>query len=129
MKFLIIRTFWLALLILFFTQSPTSLAQSDPNQDKTEEQKKSQIDWGDWNIKSPKTTPPVINKKDALKAELRDLDQSKVLDENQGVTTKKLDLGKAQDKPKTVKNIKAMMKELEKLEAELKQEIRNDSEF
>lgn len=123
---LLIRSLLSFIILLVLAQSSCVMAQAE--NDKTKKQQKSEIDWGDWNTKSVRT-PSTTNKKEAVKAELRNLDNSAVLNENQGVTTQKVDPAKIQNKQKKIKNVKAMMKELEKLEAELKQEIRNDSEF
>ncbi len=124
----LIRSLLSFIILMVLAQSSCVMAQAQAENDKTKKQQKSEIDWGDWNTKSART-PSTINKKEAVKAELRNLDNSAVLNENQGVTTQKVDPAKIQNKQKKIKNVKAMMKELEKLEAELKQEIRNDSEF
>lgn len=93
-------------------------------------EKKPEIDWGDWNTE---LTTPIPNKKfgvgikGKLEAELSTLDKSNLLENPTGVSAKEKAKGTGKGKIQT--DLKKTMAELEALEAKVKKEIEDDSEF
>ncbi len=85
------------------------------------------IDWGGWNLKS--SAKFGVGIQGDIEAQINLLDQSNLLDDATGVATRKKAENLAQDKQTKVPDLKKMMAELEAMEAKVKKEIDDDSEF
>ncbi len=124
----------LKLVLLFFTivyamPSFADTTPETPEQTATKEvkEKKLAVDqWDDWNNK-PSSPKYGVGIQGNLESQLNQLDKSSLLDKANGVTAKK-STKKNNNKMKP-KNIKQMMAELKAMEAEVKQELNNETEF
>ena len=85
------------------------------------------IDWGDWAL-APNTQYGV-GIQGEIEAEINLLDQSNLLENATGVATTPKDSNNQQGKKLTTKDLKKMMAELEAMEAKVKKEIEDDTEF
>jgi len=90
-----------------------------------EQQIKADIEWGNWDaVKAPLSRYGVgISGK--VEAELNRLDRSNLLDNADGVEVQ----NKKPKRASKPKDIRQMMAEMEAMEAEIKQEMNNESEF
>ena len=87
----------------------------------------SAIDWGDWGAdKNFENKDFGVGIQGTIEAELSRLDKSNLLQNATGVATSKNKNGDANKKPK---DLKKTMAELEAMEAKVKKEIEDDSEF
>lgn len=86
-----------------------------------------EIDWGTWNL-TP-TTQFGVGIKGDIEAELSSLDKSNLIDNASGVATTENTNNNSRDKKTKTKDLKSMMAELEAMEAKVKKEIDDDTEF
>lgn len=86
---------------------------------------KPDIEWGNWDAKKAPLSRYGVGISGKIEAELSRLDRSNLLDNAEGVEVQNKK-PKASSKPK---DIQQMMAELEAMEAEIKKEINDESEF
>lgn len=91
----------------------------------TEDSKNTDIDWGDWNLKP--SSQFGVGIQGNIEAEINLLDKSSLIENATGVATKNTPANLA-NKTKS-KDLKKMMAELEAMEAKVKKEIEDDTEF
>jgi len=87
------------------------------------------IEWGEWNKKTDSPPKYGVGIVGTIESELSQLDKSDLLNNATGVATTKLNNQKDTKQLTKAKDIKNMMKELEAIEAELKKELSDDTEF
>ncbi|MDG1753160.1 MAG: hypothetical protein P8I03_16100 [Thalassotalea sp.] len=84
-------------------------------------------DWGDWN--KTDTHQYGVGIQGKIQKELNKLDKSSLLENANNVSTLKVDIKKMKKKKKKQKSMKQIMAELTAMEAKVKQELNDDSEF
>ncbi|WP_338290758.1 hypothetical protein [Planctobacterium marinum] len=85
------------------------------------------IDWGEWAL-SP--LPEYgVGIRGELEAQINQMDQSNLLDNANGVITTPQDKSKSDGTTLSMQDLKKMMAELEAMEAKVKEEIEDDTEF
>lgn len=99
--------------------------QTNAQQDNITNSKNADIDWGDWNLKP--TSQFGVGVQGNIEAEINLLDKSSLIENATGVATKNTPANLA-NKTKS-KDLKKMMAELEAMEAKVKKEIEDDTEF
>lgn len=85
------------------------------------------IDWGDWLL--PTNQQFGVGIQGNIEAQMNVLDQSNLLDNATGVATTNKDDNNHKDKKQKARDLKQMMAELEAMEAKVKKEIDDDTEF
>lgn len=97
---------------------------SDPLADK-KNQTQQNIEWGAWDAEKDSASRYGVGIQGEIEEELSRLDRSNLLDNAEGVEVQNKNKSHA-SKPR---DIKKLMAELEAMEAEIKQEINDESEF
>ncbi|SFD58642.1 hypothetical protein [Pseudoalteromonas denitrificans] len=125
------------ILIFFLCNAFISYANTEKNEDKSNPKKaasslvskKRVSEWDDWNKKMPTQPKYGVGIQGDIEQKLNQLDKSNLLNDVNGVLVKKNKEKIITSKIPKPKNIKQMMAELEAMEAEVKQELSNESEF
>jgi hypothetical protein len=134
----IVKAMIYSILLIYCANSTSVWAQNIPKLEKKTKVEttdtnikldKDDTEWGDWGLKTPKNTNYGIGIRGLIEAELSLLDKSNLVDNAGGVAAKKKQLNVPPKVIKKTKDIKRMMKELEIMEAEVKQEINDETEF
>ncbi|MBE1300293.1 MAG: hypothetical protein GJ680_10365 [Alteromonadaceae bacterium] len=107
------------------SEDNTQVEHSSAETVNAEDSKNTGIDWGDWNLKP--SSQFGVGIQGNIEAEINLLDKSSLIENATGVATKNTPANLA-NKTKS-KDLKKMMAELEAMEAKVKKEIEDDTEF
>lgn len=120
--------------IAFAQQTKKQVQKESPEKRTVSSVEKKQVDkesieWGEWGVAAKKKNPYGVGIQGSIESQLSQLDKSNLLDNADGVASKKTNTEKKHVTQKKTRDIKRMMRELEIMEAEVKKEINDETEF